>query len=305
MSVKLLVRKVRERLAFQSWYTDEFLKELHATRIAAERTAKMAKEQYVAHALAEAPYADPLRLERFGLKIYSQYEEDGIIAEIFRRIGTTNEVFVEFGVETGVENNTRKLLLDGWRGLWIECSERHIAAIRTDFSDLLESNQLFVKQGFITAENINEVLHPWPAGEIDLLSIDIDGNDYYIFEALRIIQPRVIVIEYKAQFPPPISVVQEYQPNYRWSGGDYGGASLEALARLGKRRGYCLVGTTFTGLNAFFVRADLAEGKFQTPFSAENHYNRPRFFLWQPPTPGCLPAHGCLPDKGRYVRIPD
>ena len=296
-----VIRKVRERLAFQSWYTDEFLKELHATRAAAERAANMMKEQYVAHALAEAPYADPLRLERFGLKVYSQYEEDGIIAEIFRRIGTTNEVFVEFGVETGVDNNTRKLLLDGWRGLWIECSGRHIAAIRTDFPDLLESNQLFVKQAFITAENINEVIHPWPAGEIDLLSIDIDGNDYYIFEALRIIQPRVIVIEYNAKFAPPISVAQEYQPNYRWSGRDcdYVGASLEALVRLGKRRGYCLVGSTFTGLNAFFVRADLAEGKFQPPFSAENHYNRPRFFLWQPPTPGRLP------DKGRYVRIPD
>jgi hypothetical protein len=113
------------------------------------------------------------------------------------------------------------------------------------------------------------------------------------------VQPRVIVIEYNAKFPPPISIAQEYQANHRWSGTDYMGSSLAALARLGKRRGYSLVGCNFPGVNAFFVRADLADGKFQAPFSATNHYHPARYFLWQ------LYVSGHPPDWGRYIQVPD
>jgi hypothetical protein len=277
----------------------EILREIKQIRAATERQAILAKEEYVARELGATRYNDPLRLERFGAKVYSQYDEDGIIQEIFRRIGTTNKLFVEFGVESGVENNSLKLLLEGWRGLWIEGSNNYAESIKSRFSDLIDSQRLSLNCSFVTAENINELIGSFAAGDIDLLSIDIDGNDYHIFEALTVVQPRVVVIEYNAKFPPPISITQVYKKDFVWSGTDYMGSSLEALARLARRRGYSLVGCNFPGINAFFVRDDLVDGKFQAPYTAENHYNVARYFLWQ------LYVSGHPPDWGPYLEVPD
>ena len=279
--------------------TQNILSEVREIQMMVERSAILAKEQYIAQALREERYADPKRLERHGFKVYSQFDEDGIIQEIFRRIGTTDRRFVEFGVENGLENNTLKLLLDGWHGLWIEGSEGWVTAIRTRFADVLSAGRLTVRPAFITAENISDLVAPWATGEIDLLSIDIDGNDFHIWEALRAIRPRVVVIEYNAKFPPPMSIVQEYRAENIWKGTDYMGASLEALVRLGARLGYSLVGTNFVGLNAFFVRDDLLSGNFQAPFSAGNHYNRAKYFLWK------LYVSGHPPDWGPYVHVTD
>jgi hypothetical protein len=299
MSTGSFFRKIRERLAFRSWYTDELLRDAHATRVAAERTAFIAQEQHLAQVLADARYADPLRLERFGFKTYSQSDQDGIIREIFNRIGTTNKLFVEFGAGAGVENNTHRLLLEGWKGLWIEGDQGFVAIIKALFPDLLATDKLLLKEAFITNGNINELIAPWRRGEIDLLSIDVDGNDYYMFEALRVIDPRVVVIEYNARFRPPVSVVQQYQPTHKWSGGNSFGASLEALVRLGKRRRYWVVGCNITGQNAFFVRDDLVNGKFQAPFSAENHYQPSRYFL------GPLHTSGRPPERMQYIEVSD
>jgi hypothetical protein len=279
--------------------TQNVLLEAKEIKSMVERSAILAKEQYVRDALGDERYANPKRLERYGFKVYSQFDEDGIIQEIFRRIGTTDRRFVEFGVENGLENNTLKLLVEGWRGLWIEDSEGWVAAIRERFADVLSAGRLTLRPAFVTAENIGDLIAPWATGEIDLLSIDIDGNDFHIWEALHAIRPRVIVIEYNAKFPPPMSIVQEYQPDNIWKGTDYMGASLEALVRLGSRLGYSLVGTNFVGLNAFFVRNDLLGGNFQAPFSAENHYNRAKYFLWK------LYVSGHPPDWGPYVYVPD
>jgi hypothetical protein len=264
-------------------------------RLAIEQTAIMAKEEFVARSLSDPRYVDPLRLERCGSKTYSQYDEDGIIDEIFRRIGTTNKRFIELGVEAGLENNTLKLLLENWSGLWVEGNSTYAAAIRTRFKDVLENGRLSLAHAFVTTENINEILAPWGNGEIDLLSIDIDGNDFYVWKALKIVQPRVVVIEYNAKLRPPISIVQEYQSKHVWSGTDYFGASLEALTRLGKELGYSLVATNFAGVNAFFVRSDLTADRFQEPFSSANHYNPARYFLLH------LYVSGHPPDWGRYI----
>jgi hypothetical protein len=277
----------------------KILYEIGEIKKMAERSAILAKEQYVAQALSDERYADPKRLERYGFKVYSQFDEDGIIQEIFRRIGTTDRRFVEFGVEDGLENNTLKLLLDGWHGLWIEGEDRWVAAIRKRFADVLADRRLTVRHAFITAENVSDLIAPWATGEIDLVSIDIDGNDFHIWASLTAIRPRVVVIEYNAKFPPPMSIVQEYRPGNVWRGTDYMGASLEALVRLGARLGYSLVGTNFVGLNAFFVRDDLLSDNFQAPLSAKNHYNRAKYFLWQ------LYVSGHPSDWGRYVHVPD
>src|SRR6185369_11886547 len=108
--------------------------------------------------LAQPRYADPKRLLRHGFKVYSQHDEDGIIQEIFRRIGTSKRTFVEFGVESGVECNTVKLLIEGWRGLWIEANAQGCKTIGATFDSFLKDRRLTLKQSLVTAENINTLI---------------------------------------------------------------------------------------------------------------------------------------------------
>ncbi|HVP08301.1 MAG TPA: FkbM family methyltransferase [Burkholderiales bacterium] len=233
--------------------------------------------------LAQPRYGEPGRLERHGYKVWSQNDEDGILAEIFGRIGTGARTFVEFGVTDGRECNTLKLLVEGWRGLWMESSAQHCAEVRRIFAAALAEGRLELKETSVTAENIGALLagSRAGAGELDLLSIDIDGNDYHVLAAIRDLRARVLVIEYNSKFPPPMDVVPPYEPSRVWDGSDYGGASLQAIAGLAARRGYRLVGTNITGVNAFFVRADLAGAHFAPP-DIEALYNPPRLWL----TPG-------------------
>lgn len=234
---------------------------------------------------------------RFGFKVFSQCDEDGIIQEIFRRVGTTNRTFIEFGVETGVECNTVKLLLDGWRGLWLDGSTTGIANIRTNFSTFFNDGRLQALEAFINAENINSLFEQGGiTGNIDLLSIDIDRNDYWVWKAIEVVQPRVVVIEYNASLRPPLSLVIPYEPRAMWNGTNYFGASLEALVRLGRQKGYRLVGCSFSGANAFFVKDEVAGTHFLDPATAEEHYEPPRYFFQ-------LLTAGHRPQPGPYVSV--
>ena len=225
-------------------------------------------------------HADPKRLLRYGYKVYSQNDEDGIIAEIFRRIGTTSRAFVEFGVETGVECNTARLLVEGWRGLWIESNAASAAAIRRDFAPFIAGGKLALQESLVTAENINALIgQAGFSGEIDLLSIDIDGNDYWVWKAIDVVDPRVVAIEYNATLRPPMTLVVPYRADARWDGSNHYGASLEALVRLAAVKNYRLVGCSIAGVNAFFVRADLAADRFLEPATAQGHYEPPRHYF--------------------------
>lgn len=230
--------------------------------------------------LSDEKYADPRRLERFGGKYFSQNDEDGIIAEIFRRIGATNRMFLEFGVSDGLENNTLLLTYDGWRGVWLDGSKSKVAFINQKFQPLLAANALRVSQQWITTETIDEVIRSFqlPA-DLDLLSIDIDGNDYYVFEKIECIRPRVVVIEYNSKLPPPILAVMEYVPDFCWENDhtDFFGCSLESLTRMADKKGYQLVGCNITGCNAFFVRKDLCGELFVLPATATALFNPPRY----------------------------
>ncbi|MGH7046837.1 MAG: hypothetical protein ACREE2_10690 [Stellaceae bacterium] len=254
--------------------------------------AVIERERYVKELLAGPRYDDPKRLERHGLKVYSQNDEDGILQEIFSRIGTTSRTFVEFGVENGLENNTLKLLLEGWRGLWIEGDDGCVAQIDQKFRDVVSEGRLRLTAAFINRDNINRLIGAHFTGEIDLLSIDIDGNDIYILETIDVISPRVIIVEYNGKFPPPLSIAQRYNPEHRWAKTDYGGASLAAITKVAHRQGYSLVGCGIVGVNAFFVRNDLVGNKFHEPFTAENHYQPARYFLWQTYVSGHSPDWG-------------
>ena len=232
----------------------------------------------IARIKADARYKDPKSLIAYGNKIYSNGDEDGIIREIFSRIGTSNKTFIEFGIGNGLENNTYALLFSDWNGLWIEASRKSVKAINNNLGNIITCGKLKVINSFITRDNINEIISSNIDGsEIDLLSIDIDGNDYHVLKAISCINPRVIVIEYNAKFTPPISFCMDYDESYTWKGDDCFGASLKYLEE--NIDGYCLVGCTLNGANAFFVKEDLVVDKFLEPFTAENHYEPARYYL--------------------------
>jgi hypothetical protein len=195
-----------------------------------------------------------IHLGKYGKRVYSQRNEDGIIEYIFVCVGATNKYLVEIGVgppggsgyplENGLECNSRLLLEKGWTGIQIDGQEYPAT--------------LNVKTEFITAENINDVLAKYGVpSEFDLFSLDVDGNDYWIWKALKF-EPRVVVIEYNPDLGINESKVIEYNPNFDWGERGYSkyyGASLLALKKLGEQKGYTLVYAN--GTNAFFVKTHL------------------------------------------------
>jgi len=251
----------------------------HAANI--ENLRNLAVEDYISRQLQEnARYQNPRRLNRYEYQVYSQNGEDGIIAEIFNRIGIEKRFFVEFGVGDGLENNTAYLLLKGYAGCWIESNSEQVKRIDQKFSLLIKNKRLKVMNARVSQENIESLFKEASIPqEFDLLSIDIDGNDYWVWKAIDAYHPRVVVIEYNAMYPPDIACVAKYNPEFQWDQTSYYGASLKSLETLGTDKGYRLVGCDFRGVNAFFVRQDLVKDRFLEPFTAETHYEPIRYFL--------------------------
>ena len=246
-----------------------------------EKLHNVMVDQYLdAHLHNNPRYSEPGRLARHERQVFSQGGEDGIIAEIFSRIGTSNRFFIEFGVGNGLENNTTALLVKEWSGLWIEANDEWARDIERDFHALLSTKQLRLRHAFVTAENIESLFEA--AGvpkEFDLLCVDIDGNDFWVWQAIDVYKPRVVVIEYNAIFGSETRWAMRYDPEAVWNGTSHQGASLKSLEGLAEQKGYHLVGCSFSGVNAFFVRRDLVGNAFCHPFTAENHYEPARYHL--------------------------
>lgn len=198
-------------------------------------------------------------------KVFSQWGEDGIIDWLIERaqIPPRLHSFIEFGVESYLEANTRFLLQNrNWRGLVIDGSPKRIQDLQKE-KHLFWAHDLSAKSAFITRENINRLfVEAGFSGEIGLLSIDIDGNDYWVWEAIDVIRPVICICEYNAVFGDlwPISI--PYEPQFTRTRHEfknlYFGASIAALRSLATRKGYRFLGTNSAGVNAFFVRDDYA-----------------------------------------------
>ena len=241
---------------------------------------QMAREQFRIELLREPRYADPARLCRFEHQVFSQGGEDGILREIFRRVGETDRVFVELGVGDGFENNTLFLLSHGWSGVWLDGDRAGCASIRKNCAREIADGRLDLVEAAATAENIVSLLpERIRTAGFDLLSIDLDRNTYHVWAALEDLAPRVVVVEYNAMYPADLAWIAEYDPGKWWNGSSYYGASLKALEILGARMGYALVGCDIAGVNAFFVRRDLCADRFRAPFTAENHFEPMRYYL--------------------------
>ena len=257
-----------------------FLKKIWRLPFHVEDIRKILIENYTHEMLKELKYQDNKRLNKFEFQVFSQNGEDGIIEEIFNRIGSTNKYFIEFGVQDGLETNSTYLLLKNWQGLWLEGNGKWVKQIENNFRPLINSGILKVGHKFIKAENIEEIFETFSVPyEPDLLSIDIDGNDLYVWKAIKKYSPRVVIIEYNAMYPANIKWAIKYDADKFWNGTSHFNASLKMHESLGSSKGYSLVGCNFAGNNAFFVRNDLVNELFQQPYTSENHFEPAKYFL--------------------------
>lgn len=224
--------------------------------------------------LARRYEISPLDLTPFELKAFSQNGEDGVIQEILRRVGPGSGTFAEFGIGTGVEGNCVFLgQVLGWQGVFLEGDARSYAGLARRYEHV---PSVSVVNAYVEPDTIDELL---PSSGVDpepaVLSIDVDGNDYYLWEALESIRPRLLVIEYNAALDPRSEQVQPYSRTGP-DGTAFFGASLGALETLGRRKRYRLVHTELAGVNAFFVPEDLAGDAFlpldEVPRRPPNYY---------------------------------
>jgi hypothetical protein len=211
--------------------------------------------------LSETAFKTPDNVVLKGRKVFSQGDEDGIIDAVFAILGG-QKTFIEIGCGDGLENNTRLLLMNGWRGVWVDGSEEHIAAIDASLGGL-SFRQLFIERRFLDSENIGQLVTNYceflGQREVDFFSLDIDGNDLHVLlRALEVFNPRVLCVEYNAKFPPPLAVVTAYDAKREWAYDDYQGCSLMAWVDALASR-YTLLTCTLSGVNALFVRKDLAQ----------------------------------------------
>lgn len=213
--------------------------------------------------------------------VYSQWGEDGIIQYLISHLPIENQIFIEFGVQDYTESNTRFLLKqDNWSGLVMDGSDTYINVIRND--NLYWRHDLTAIRAFITKENINELISKYTKEEdIGLLSIDIDGNDYWVWKSIECVKPRIVVCEYNSLFGPELAVSVPYNPNFVRSMAHYSniyyGASLKALNILAEQKGYVFIGTNSAGNNAFYVRLDVLSDPSCTINISNSEFNEAKF----------------------------
>lgn len=221
------------------------------------------------------------RLQDAEFKVFSQFGEDGILQYLARETGLSRseQTFVEFGVQNYSESNTRFLLMnDHWRGLIIDGSQEYIDSVRNQ--DLYWRHDLTAVAAWIDRDNINRLIGDAGfSGEIGLLSVDIDGNDYWVWERIDVVRPVIVVVEWNSVFGPDHSISVPYDPAFQRQQAHhsclYWGASIRAFEHLAERRGYALLGSNTAANNLFFVRKDRL-GRLR-PLSAQEAYIESRF----------------------------
>jgi len=203
-------------------------------------------------------------------KVFSQWGDDGIIQYLINNIDILNKSFIEFGVENYKESNTRFLLINNnWKGFIMDSSEKNIEQIKNE--DIYWKYDLTAKAAFITAENINQLITDAGfTGEIGLLHIDIDGNDYWVWKAIKVVNPIIVIVEYNSVFEIDRAITIPYDSSFCWTNAHYSnlyfGASLLALCDLAEEKGYFFVGCNSNGNNAYFIRKDkIGNMKVLTP----------------------------------------
>lgn len=219
-------------------------------------------------------------LQDFEFRVFSQWGEDGIIQKLTSTLNFPNKTFIEFGVENFLESNCRFLMMnDNWSGFVIDGSSKNINQIEK--SSFFWKFDLQAKAAFITSDNINSLLNE--SGfekDLGILSIDIDGVDYWILEAIDHYEPRILILEYNAVFGPDRAITvpndRSFNRTAKHFSNLYFGASFSALRELASAKGYTFVGTNSSGGNAFFVRTNLLNQELKE-FAASASFTDSKF----------------------------
>jgi hypothetical protein len=231
----------------------------------------------------KAQLSHPNPLNAFGKKCYSQTDEDGITLEILRRIDSLkNGTYAEYGVGNGTENNTLILAALGWRGFWVG-GETLLPNINQG-----KGNKFAYVQDWITLENIititNQCLQQIERDALDVISLDLDGNDIHLMRSLLEagLRPKLFIVEYNAKFPPPIEFEITYDAKHVWEGNDYFGASLTSFNKLFNSFNYRLICcNSHTGSNAFFVDQKFSHCFDDVPTDLNDLFVGPRYVLYK------------------------
>lgn len=209
------------------------------------------------------------KLSDAGFRVFSHADEDGILHYIFSLIGTTNKVCLEVAFTSPYGANTTNLIVNnGWNGILVCARESEVGSVERFFASHPDTHDYPPKvyQQWVTVENINETVEEGlndlylQTKDIDLFSLDIDGVDYWIWKALKVVEPRVVLVEYHNVLGER-SITVPYNPDFNRFNihPDYMGASLPAFVKLAKEKGYRLVGCNRYGYNAFFIRNGVGE----------------------------------------------
>ena len=199
-------------------------------------------------------------LSEVEFQVFSQWGDDGIIQYLINKLDIPNKTFIEFGVENYTESNTRFLILnDNWTGYVLDGSEDNVIYIKNDAVSW--ACELHAVSAFITKENINDLIKRVNFNkEVGILSIDIDGNDYWVWKEIDCINPIIVIAEYNSVFGKNTSWTVPYDPAFvrkeKHFSTLYYGASLRALATLANEKGYEFIGCNSKGNNAYFIRRD-------------------------------------------------
>lgn len=203
-------------------------------------------------------YSKENPLLKYEHQTFSQNGEDGIINEIFNRLGIKKGVFIEIGTGDGSENNTRLLLELGWTGTWIDGNPKCLESIYNDFDRYISSKKLNAQLNLVDSDNINSILKDNNVSpDVDLLSLDLDLTTHQVWEALTYITPKVLVIEYNGFFPKNSLWKANIKGNESWDGSINMGASLSTIIQISDYKNYKFIGTELSGTNAFFVHQSI------------------------------------------------
>jgi hypothetical protein len=246
---------------------------------ATQSAANAVKDLLIRHSMHRL-YADhPNPLNKFGRKCFSQTDEDGITLEIVRRLGVKKGTFAEFGVGDGLENNTIILGALGWRGFWVSADDLAM--------DIPKSGRLLYIRDWVTLESVSRHtragLDFLGADRLDVISLDMDGNDIYFVEDLlkNGFAPKLFIVEYNGKFPPPARFQIAYDPDFSWAMDDYYGAALANFMDLFERHGFRLVCcNSFNGGNAFFVRNDFSHLFGDVPTDINDVYSEICYYMY-------------------------
>ncbi len=210
---------------------------------------------------------------------FSQWGDDGIIQYLIHQLPISQQTFIEFGVGNYLEANTRFLLINNnWKGLIFDGSAQNMEFVKND--SISWKYDLTAIPLFVTKNNINQAIEAAGfSGELGILHIDIDGNDYWIWECLTIVQPQIVIMEYNSMFGNKAAISVPYDDQFYVTNAHYSnlyfGASLKAMCELAEKKGYSFVGSNTNGNNAYFVRKDKL-GAFPA-MSSEQGYVAARF----------------------------